>query len=481
MDHTRPNNDQTTTRLLSDWHSRLSDPKSNNQNKRDNPNYWATDPSTLETTSHLHSLHFGTGHSIYAASILPAIARAESEVILVTCFWAPSPTLTALNGTLRALAARARSDGRTIRVRICFSSSSLWQKLTHTLSLQGQAWPPAKWARKLHLADPDELRGLDVEVKSVFVLPFSVMHPKFVLVDRRVAFLPSCNVSWERWFEGCVELSGPVVEQFVRFYLSFWEQAPVSSASTLPAPSLPPWQPQPPSHTRPAPLASRALPPLTSRHLPSLFLPSPHHLSPRPFLPPPPTPLNTFLLTTLLTSAHSTLYIQTPNLTSAPFLSALLAAMARGVDVSITTSEKLMVLEQLVTLFTTTKRCVARLVKAHRRLLQTPSPDVEAGRVRTGRLKIAYYQPSRGAGRRDGGGRHGMEDEEPVQSHLKLLLIDSHTAVFGSGNMDRASWYTSQELGVAIFSPDFVGTVTDSLEPIMEGRRRTVYDAPVSL
>jgi len=60
------------------------------------------------------------------------------------------------------------------------------------------------------LPAPDELLGLEMVVKMVFVRPFSVMHPKFVLVDRQRAFMPSCNVSWEEWFEGCIEMRGDI-------------------------------------------------------------------------------------------------------------------------------------------------------------------------------------------------------------------------------------------------------------------------------
>ena len=36
------------------------------------------------------------------------------------------------------------------------------------------------------------------------------------------------------------------------------------------------------------------------------------------------------------------------------------------------------------------------------------------------------------------------------RSHIKCTVVDEEVIVLGSGNMDRASWYTSQELGVAL-------------------------------
>jgi len=49
--------------------------------------------------------------------------------------------------------------------------------------------------------------------------------------------------------------------------------------------------------------------------------------------------------------------------------------------------------------------------------------------------------------------------------------------VLGSGNLDRASWFTSQELGVAFFDKGLVKQVESVLDQAMEGRERVVYDS----
>ena len=59
-------------------------------------------------------------------------------------------------------------------------------------------------------------------VKSVFIKPFSVMHPKFILIDRERLFMPSCNVSSEDWFEGCVEMRGDITKEVFDFWKGFW-------------------------------------------------------------------------------------------------------------------------------------------------------------------------------------------------------------------------------------------------------------------
>lgn len=423
------------------------------------------------TTASIKNLTLGTGHSIYANSILPAISAAHTEVIIVTCFWARSGTLDGLNETLLALSNKGQAQQKKIRVRICFSSSSLFQKIFHTTSLSGRIYAPEEWNRKLGLPRAEHLEGLDLEVKSIFVLPFSVMHPKFVLIDRATVFLPSCNVSWENWFEGCLELRGGIVDQFVNFWKVFWASDGDRNLTFTSG------RAEDSTESRPVAGGPNCLSSTTlkMKEITSVFLLSPHHRNPQFALPwnscppPPQTPLNTFLLAAFA-DAKKTIYIQTPNLTSPPVLSALLAALKRGVTVAVVTSERLMILEQLLTAGTTTKRCVKKLVKRHARLMQrrdADSSDVESGLIATpGKLSVKFYSADP---------RAVDAATDPVQSHIKATIIDEEVVVFGSGNMDRASWYTSQELGVAFFSPDLAAKMRSELDQLLSHRTRTMY------
>lgn len=80
-----------------------------------------------------------------------------------------------------------------------------------------------------------------------------------------------------------------------------------------------------------------------------------------------------------------------------------------------------------------------------------------------GRLKVGYFiSDSEGEQRdRDGAFR---------KSHVKCTVVDGAVVVLGSGNMDRASWFTSQELGVAIEDPAVVKDVWGQLEKRLAGR-----------
>lgn len=452
-------------------------------NAQDDPSYYARYPRSLITTSNLDTFVTGTGSAIYK-SLIPLLESANHELILVTCFWARSETLQTLNHVLRHLSNKAIHRGTDkIRVRLCFSSLSIFQKLFHKQTVAGQTYAPNVWVKKLGLPDPQELGGLDLKIKSVFILPFSVMHPKFIIVDRKRVALPSCNISWEEWFEGAATMTGSVVEQFLRFYFTFWErQNEVPTAQWLAEGTSTQITA---SDVAPVTESLKSICSISATQVPTVFLPSPHRRNPR--LNPlsstekmlaPPTPLNVFILN-LFYKAERSIRIQTPNVTAPPVLAALLAALTRGIDVQILTSERLMILEQLVTAGTTTSQCISKLIKRY----QNIGKDRKAPRQRLtdeeaaisplspGSLQISYFEPIGGPKSR------GQEGGEPQQSHLKMTIVDDEVVVLGSGNLDRASWYTSQELGVAFFDKEVVGKVAKAVDEAMRGRSKVVFDS----
>ncbi|KAH8719163.1 hypothetical protein GQ44DRAFT_624015 [Phaeosphaeriaceae sp. PMI808] len=458
-------------------------------NAHDDPNYYSRYPRSLITASAPDTLITGTGSAIFH-SLAPLLESTNHELILVTCFWARSTSLDSLARVLRHLSEKAIQRGTDkIRVRLCFSSLSVFQMLFHKQTCFGQYYSSESWVKKLGLPDPKELGGLDLKIKSVFILPFSVMHPKFILIDRRKVVLPSCNISWEEWFEGAVTMGGPVVDQFLKFYFTFWERKQE-------VPSVPWSTGQPESanlnglrldvESTPATTSLKSICQLSTSNICTIFLPSPHRRNPHlnPFTATdkvlaPPTPLNTFILT-LFTKAERSIRIQTPNVTAPPVLSALLAALARGVNVQILTSERLMILEQLVTAGTTTSRCVRKLIKRYKALISTtsrrPMSDEEAAipPSNPGHLHISYFKPIGGPKQR------GSEGGEPQQSHLKLTIVDDEVVVLGSGNLDRASWFTSQELGVAFIGKDIANKVTTAVDEAMLGRSRLVFNSDIN-
>lgn len=139
-------------------------------------------------------------------------------------------------------------------------------------------------------------------------------------------------------------------------------------------------------------------------------------------------------------------------------------------DVEVVTNRRMMLLEQLLTAGTVTEICLWKLIRAYKRItwLRQNSTGrdatmLEEGHGRLGALKIGYYHPLLGVATEYG-------SIEPVKLHLKCTIVDGEVVVLGSGNMDRASWYTSQELGLAIYDGSFAKTVRRSVQEKLKRR-----------
>ncbi|KAG0652519.1 hypothetical protein D0Z07_0639 [Hyphodiscus hymeniophilus] len=209
-------------------------------------------------------------------------------------------------------------------------------------------------------------------------------------MDRERAWLPSCNVSWEEWFEGCVELRGEVTSKLFDFWVSFWGrdgggmELPSSVYNETPDAGrvispLSPQRPAVPTRATSRLLGCTEFPQSTTQ---TILLPSPHHRHPNfqysSSVEPPVTPLNVFILT-MFANAVRSVWIATPNLTCRPVVKALLSALGRGIDVIIITSRRLMILEQLVTAGTITELEIWKLRRRYRHMTHSFIPDPEAG------------------------------------------------------------------------------------------------------
>ncbi|KKF94845.1 cardiolipin synthetase [Ceratocystis platani] len=454
---------QLPSSFLSAWSAALADQQMAQRN--DFPSYHIDDPvSALVTSCQPRTITTGTGASIFKETLLPALSQARREIILVTCFWAESETLQSLRETLENMAARREAE-RTrwgaaqrqnpenrLRISLCFSSSGVLQKLLHPQSTRGRVYQPKEW-QGLGLPSADTLSrgGIDLTVKSLFFLPFSVMHPKFLLVDRERAWMPSCNVSWESWFETCIEFEGPAVGALLAFHESVWS---IHNAGDY-------------KDTQDVDETNDHVNTRDSDHFP------------------PPGPIEhrnsaTGAGVENMTShnAQKHIEIMTPNLTSDPAIEALLDALQRGVDVTLRTSRNMMTVEQLVTAGTTTAWKLKAMVARYRKM-QTqryhaqssgPLSDIEGQQTSgLGKLEIYYYKSNKYALTQP-----GASLDEPVLAHAKVVLVDNEYMILGSGNMDRASWFTSQELGILLYMPGFS---SDVWRTPLESRQECIWES----
>lgn len=129
-----------------------------------------------------------------------------------------------------------------------------------------------------------------------------------------------------------------------------------------------------------------------------------------------------------------------------------------------------MIIEQIVTSGTITEfevwKMRRRYLSSLRHYRRNRKYDPECGVTEPGKLEIGYFK------KRDDPDE--KKKDEPVKSHLKLTIVDGEIVVLGSGNMDRASWYTSQELGVAFFSKEMAKDIKECVEEGLDGRVEAV-------
>jgi hypothetical protein len=159
--------------LVGRWWDTLM--KNTTRNQHDDPNYYAIEPEILLAKANVGSFIVGIGDDIFR-DMQGTIEAAESELVIITCFWARSSSLDKLAASLRRLSNKIIQSNRPkVRVFIGFSSLSKFQMLFHTSSLHGEDHHPSTWPKKLGLPSTEDIPGLDVQIKSIFVRPFCVM------------------------------------------------------------------------------------------------------------------------------------------------------------------------------------------------------------------------------------------------------------------------------------------------------------------
>ncbi|GAO17234.1 uncharacterized protein UV8b_05499 [Ustilaginoidea virens] len=454
------------------------------------------------------------------------VARAETEVFLVTCAWSPSAAQRLISAALGELSARAGADGRRVAVNLMYDAPGV-------ASLAGarHAVGPAAYAgRGVRLPRPEDIPHVRLRVATLHALPLGTLHAKFCVVDRAAAVVMSNNMQDNDNLEMMVHVEGPVVAGLVDTALNLWGRA----LEPPPAPSSSPHEDEDededglsksrdgwgaedgaPPGDAPAGLvaaAAEARPPLPE-HTPD----DPHYdddvgaetlrvqssyaekpgesrlqaanrkLNAAVEKPIPPTgpeigagremtpyvctatarpvpmalvsrppygcfgsrdgfvPQNEAWLS-LVRNARRDVFIQTPDLNAPPLLRELVAALARGVEVTCYLCFGYNDLGEMIPGQGGTNDQVAR-----RLLARLPDPEHRA------RLRIHNYV--------------GKDQDHPIHHsfksrscHIKLLIADGAVGVQGSGNQDTQSWFHSLEVNVMVDSAEVCAKWREAIE-----------------
>ena len=236
--------------------------------------------------------------------------------------------------------------------------------------------------------------------------------------------------SGENWYELAVRLEGDIIQPFLSYFFHYF----YPSRS-----SIPPL----PVERRPI-LTSSAfkkkhsslLYPLQSPFIPLAFLSrGPSFWGALPFAR---ITTPTLFQIEAITRARRTIFIQTPNLTSRALLKALRQALRKEIQITLYLPRNMMVLESLITGWTTTARCVRKLQKFSKEM--------------TGELIVEWFE---------GDERQSFVAEK---SHIKFMVVDEECVVVGSSNCDRASACTSGEVNVAISDVEFAKNILSAVK-----------------
>jgi phosphatidylserine/phosphatidylglycerophosphate/cardiolipin synthase-like enzyme len=445
------------------------------------------------------------------------IVRAEREVFFITCSWSPSVAQRLIKDALIELSRRAGERGQRVVVKMMYDKASA----ANIIDAHQLVKPAAYSGEKILLPKPEEIPNIDLEVISLHKLMLGTLHAKFCVVDRRAAAIMSNNMEDNDNVEMMIHVEGPIVDSIYDTALITWNNhlhPPLPSHATpaidggLPTSNptpiylergpareqheiaaegqvvrLPEHMPGDPhwdndineeitrmqsaysmkpneSHLQAANrqlnLACKHPIPPSGPEIPQgeemtpyissmTATPVPMALVSRPPYGPPNmhnvyVPQNEAWLS-CIRNATRTVFIQTPDLNAAPLVPALAAALKRGIRVTYYICFGYNDAGEIIpgqggTNDQTAQALVKSITAEERQLLH-----------------ICYYV--------------GKDQDHPIHQsfkqrscHIKLLIVDEHVGIQGSGNQDTQSWYHSQELNIMLDSEEICRKWREGIE-----------------
>ncbi|KAK6357717.1 hypothetical protein TWF718_002026 [Orbilia javanica] len=394
------------------------------------------------------------------------IIEARSEIMIFSNFWKHSYAAQRIGDALKILSkAVGERSGLPIIVKIMFDRGSIKHLLQPRAQVTEDEWI------SLGLPSSQDIPNIDLEVVNYHNFPIGTFHSKFMVIDKKVAVLNSCNIQDNSNLEMMCQFEGPIVDEIWDHAVSTWglnmdSKRPSlnrSSNGTLIYPDA--------ISVAPVDFASFCDPPprqiidsvtkvlnrsISNPPLPDItgddILDTPFHSHTRssannlPMVLAPRAPYSSFGNTSLntpqnaawLSAIHfskSKVFIQTPDLNAPPVIAALLEAIRRGVEVTMVLCLGYNDLgEMLPTQGGHNEWVVAHMMK-------------QLNEEEKGRLNICWYV--------------GRDMLKPVHAskhfrtcHIKLMIVDERIGIQGSGNQDTQSWFHSQEINIVIDSEE---------------------------
>ncbi|KAK6516126.1 hypothetical protein TWF506_006036 [Arthrobotrys conoides] len=394
------------------------------------------------------------------------IVEAKSEIMIFSNFWKHSYAAKRIGDALKVLSKRTEESSRPrVAVKILFDRGSVKHVFQSRVTVTETEWVT------LGLPSMEDAPNIDIEVINYHNFPIGTFHSKFMVVDKRIAALNSCNIQDNSNLEMMCQFEGPVVDEIWDHAVSAWglptkSERPLANGSGSSSfrkhgsedalhIDYSPVNDPPPRLTAedvtqilnrsvPNPLQTDVKDDYISKvpfrsHLRLNIKDIPMVLAPRaPYASFGNVSLNTPQNAAWLSAiyfAKFKIFIQTPDLNAPPVITALLEAVKRGVEVSIVLCLGYNDLgEMLPTQGGHNEWVVGHMIKQLNQQEKT-------------RLKTYWYV--------------GRDMVKPVHAakhfrtcHIKLMIVDEKIGIQGSGNQDTQSWFHSQELNIVIDSEE---------------------------
>ncbi|OJD33510.1 iq calmodulin-binding motif protein [Diplodia corticola] len=438
------------------------------------------------------------------------IARAKHEVILATNYWKESDASRLITDSLIELSKRAGRRNQKAVVKIIYDRGSPKQVFNNHLDVS----EAERTAKGIGIPSSEDIPNIDIEVINYHRPVLGTFHAKFMVVDRKIGVVCSNNIQDNDNLEMMTHLEGPIVDSLYDMALLTWHDAlkpplpllTISEAQseangTFDSPfleiskqtpatrtdlitrardsgvSLPENEPGDPHYDDDlasellrmqavlTPVNGESVMGLVTKHLNEATRQKLEGTAPEcapedtmtPYIPhsrhePFPialvnrkpwgalnhssvyTPQNEAWLSAIR-NAQSNIFIQSPDINAEPLIPALLSAVRRQIQVTVYACLGYNDLGELLPFQGGTNEMISH------KMYQQLEPEQRK------LLHVHWYV--------------GKDQTMPLHNnfkqrscHIKLMIVDNHIGIQGSGNQDTQSWYHSQEVNILLDSPE---------------------------
>ncbi|KAK6508844.1 hypothetical protein TWF481_003610 [Arthrobotrys musiformis] len=145
------------------------------------------------------------------------IIEASFEVIIFSNFWKSSYAARRIGDALRTLSEKiGRIQRPRVAAKIMFDRGSVKHVLYPRVAIAEAEWV------SLGLPPSQDIPNVDLEVINYHNFPIGTLHSKFMVIDKRVAVLNSCNIQDNSNLEMMCQFEGPIVHEIWDHALATW-------------------------------------------------------------------------------------------------------------------------------------------------------------------------------------------------------------------------------------------------------------------